>query len=64
MPDGGISPVSARFTWSQLRPEFASYSQLPLIQTRRLPEHAFGDLDVLIDLTDQEVHLTFVKGRC
>jgi hypothetical protein len=49
---------------SQLRPEPAGQRQFSPIQTGRLPDHEFYDLDVLIDLTDQKVHLACVKRRC
>jgi hypothetical protein len=50
--------------WSQLLPEPAGHRQFSLIRSRRLPDHEFRDLNVLIDLTDQKLHLAFVKDRC
>jgi hypothetical protein len=61
---GGVPSCSARLLGASLVLSLQATADSLLIQTRRPANPEFGDLDVLIDLTDQEVHLTFVKGRC
>ncbi len=47
-----LPPVFGLFAWAQFRPEVSGQREFSMIQCRRLPDHEFRHLDVLIDLAD------------
>ena len=51
---GGASLVSmfGLFAGARLRPELSGQREFSMIQGRRLPDHEFHHLDVLIDLAE------------
>jgi hypothetical protein len=53
-----------RFVGAQLPPEPPGQREFSLIQSRRLPDHKFRDLDVLVDSTNQKLQLACVQSRC
>jgi hypothetical protein len=47
-----LPPMFGLFAWGQLRPEVSGQREFSMIQGRRLSDHEFHRLDVLIDLAD------------